>query len=68
MDLHEQHLCWTFKCLHSEKLYVGRAKCVFGKTQVEYLGHITGDGVIAVDPAKMGAIMNWPKPTYVKYV
>ena len=59
---------WTFEHLHSEKLYAGCAKCVFGQTQVEYLGHIIGGGVIAVDPAKIHAIMDWPEPTYVKHI
>ena len=67
-DLHELHLCWTFECLHSKKLYAGHAKCIFGYTQVEYLGHIIGGGVIAVDPAKTHAIMDWPEPIYVKHV
>ena len=50
---------WTFEQLYSEKLYRGRAKCVFGQTKVEYLGHIIGSGVIAVDAAKMRAVINW---------
>ena len=44
------------------------AKCVFNQTHIEYLGHIVGGGVIAVDPAKMHAIMDWPEPTCIKYV
>ena len=68
MDLQKQHLHWTFKRLYCGKLYAGRAKCVFGQTQVEYLGHIVGSGVIAIDPAKTRAIMEWPEPTYAKHV
>ena len=41
--------------------------CAFGQTQVEYLGHIIGGGVIAVDPAKTCAIMDWPEPKCVKH-
>ena len=48
---------WTFENLYSEKLYAGHAKCVFGQTQVEYLGHIVGGGIFTVDPAKTHAIM-----------
>ena len=51
-DLYEWYLHWTFKHLHGGKLYAGRAKCIFDQTQVKYLGHIVGGGVIAVDPAK----------------
>ena len=62
------HLCWTFECLHSKNLFPGHAKCVFDQTQVVYLGHIIGAGTIAVDPAKMCAIIDWLEPTCVKYV
>ena len=52
----------TFEHLYSKKLYTGCAKCVFVYTQVEYQSHIVSTGVIAVDPAKMHAIMDWPEP------
>ena len=68
MDLHEQHLHWTFEHWYSEKLYAGHAKCVFSQNQVEYLGHIIGGGFIAVDPAETCAIMDWQEPTYVKHI
>ena len=58
---------WTFEHLHTKKLYVGRTKCVFGLNKVDYLGYIIGGGVIAVDPVKTHAIMDWPQPTYVKH-
>ena len=67
-DLCEQHLHWTFEYLYSKKLYTGHAKYIFGSTQVEYLGHIVGGGVIGVDPAKTYAIMDQPEPIFVKYV
>ena len=66
--LHEYSLPWSFACLLSKKLYAGYTKCVFSHTQVEYLCHIIGGGVIAIDPAKMRAIMDWPEPTCVKHV
>ena len=59
---------WTFELLHSEKLYTGYAKFVFGQKQVEYLGHIVGGGIIAGDPDKMHAIIDWPEPKYIKYI
>ena len=59
---------WTFEHLCSEKLYTGKAKYVFVQTRVEYLGHIIGSGIVAVDPAKIHAIMDWPEPTYIKHI
>ena len=44
-------------------MYAGHAKCVFGQTQVDYLGHIIGGGIIAVDPDKTHAIIDWPECT-----
>ena len=32
------------------------------------MGHIIGGSIIAVDPAKMHPIMDWPEPICVKYV
>ena len=49
-----------------KKLYAGHSKCVFDQTKIEYLGHIIGGSVIAVDPAKIHAIMNWLGPTLCK--
>ena len=49
-------------------MYAAHAKYVFGQTHVEYLGHIIGGGVIAMDPAKILTIMNWPEPISVKYI
>ena len=61
-------MCWIFEHLYSKKLYTGRAKYVFCQTQADYLGYIIGGGVIAVDPTKTHAIMDWPEPTYIKDV
>ena len=58
IDLHEYSLPWSFACLLSKKLYSGRTKYVFSHTKVEYLCHIIGGGVIAIDLAKMRAIMD----------
>ena len=40
----------------------------FGLNQVEYLGHIFGGGVIAMDPSKMHAIMVWSEAMPIKHV
>ena len=68
MHLYAQHFCWNFEHLYSEKLYAGHVKYVFSQTQVEYLGYIIGGGVVAVDPAKTRANMDWPEPTCVTHI
>ena len=38
--------------------YVKLSKCEFGKTSLNYLGHIVGGGELKIDPSKVAAIVN----------
>ena len=51
-----------------EKLYVKLSKCEFGKTSLNYLGHIVGGGELKIDPSKVAVIVNWPKPKFATKV
>ena len=51
-----------------KKIYAGHVKYMFDQTQVDYLGHIIGNNVAAIDPAKARAIMDWPEPTCIKHI
>ena len=46
---------------HNLKLQL--KKCKFFMKELPWLGHVIGDGVIKVDPAKVDAIVNMPEPT-----
>eukprot|EP00253_Pinus_taeda_P013107 PITA_13107 len=66
-----EHVCHVKKVLDvlkKEKLYVKLSKCEFEKTSLGYLGHIVGRGQLKIDPSKVEAIVNWPKPTSVTKV
>ncbi|GMJ08032.1 hypothetical protein HRI_004472400 [Hibiscus trionum] len=41
-------------------------KCCFGAQEVDYLGYVITNGVIAMDGSKVECILNWPKPGSVK--
>ncbi|KAI5426518.1 hypothetical protein KIW84_032089 [Lathyrus oleraceus] len=45
-----------------------QAKCKFGCKQIDYLGHIISGKGVAVDPAKVRCILDWPEPKNVKGV
>jgi hypothetical protein len=49
-------------------LYGKLSKCSFYQSRIHYLGHVISDEGIAVDPAKVEAIMEWLAPTNVTEV
>eukprot|EP00253_Pinus_taeda_P032598 PITA_32598 len=59
---HLKHVKQTLDVLKREKLHVKLSKRVFGKTSLNYLGHIVGGGELKIYPSKVAVIVNWPKP------
>jgi len=60
---------WThevFKLLLKLDLYLCPAKCSFNQTSVEYLRLIISEGELCMDPMKLKAVQDWPKPKKVK--
>ena len=48
--------------LRRHKLYLKAEKCEFEKEQVEYLGLVISHNRVAMDPAKIAAVAEWPRP------
>jgi len=61
---HLKHVKQTLDVLKRENIYVELSKCEFGKTSLNYLGHIVGGGELKIDPSKVAVIVNWPKPKF----
>jgi len=60
---------WThkvFQLLLKLDLYLRPTKCSFNQTSVEYLGLIISEGELHMDPVKLKAVQDWPKPKKVK--
>src|SRR3954470_8212992 len=58
---HEGHLRAVLQLLRDHRLYAKFSKCEFWLTEVKFLGHVVfGDG-IAVDPAKIKAVLDWER-------
>jgi hypothetical protein len=51
--------------LRNHKLYLKERKCVFGKKELSYLGHIISGNGVATNPKKTDAMLKWPKPMNV---
>jgi hypothetical protein len=47
-------------------LYFKAKKCEFRKPKIEYLGLVVEEEKLAMDPAKLKGILDWPAPKTVK--
>ena len=56
MEEHKRHLAEVFKALRENQLYLKRSKCVFGQTEIPFLGHWVGQGCIRMEEKKIEAI------------
>jgi hypothetical protein len=65
-DEHKERTRVVLDILHQEKLFLKPEKCTFDAQEVEYLGMIIRPGQVAMDPAKLKGISEWPHPTTVK--
>ena len=52
--------------MRHHKLYAKQSKCVFGTSQVEYLGHVISAQGVATEPSKIKAMETWPQPKNIK--
>ena len=65
---HEHHLRLVLQRLREHRLYAKFSKCEFWLPQVAFLGHVVGKDGILVDPSKIEAVKNWPRPASVSEV
>ncbi|RLN33026.1 putative retroelement [Panicum miliaceum] len=65
---HLRHLRAVLSELRHHRLFIKRAKCAFGVISVAYLGHVISAEGVAMDPAKVQAIHDWPIPRSARAV
>ncbi|MCI66369.1 retrotransposon protein, partial [Trifolium medium] len=63
-----EHLRIVLKTLQEKKLYAKLSKCEFWLEEVSFLGHVISRGGIAVDPAKVDAVLQWETPESVSEI
>jgi hypothetical protein len=59
---HLRHLHLVFTKLQEHSLFVKRYKCAFGECIVAYLGHVISADIVAMDAAKVQAMLDWSRP------
>ena len=59
---HVEHLRVVLGILREKQLYAKLSKCEFWMDEVQFLGHVISAQGIAVDPAKVEAMVKWESP------
>jgi len=59
---HEGHLKMVMEKLCDERLFAKFKKCEFWLEEVSFLGHVVNKDGLAVDPAKVQAVVEWERP------
>ena len=63
---HEQHVREVLRRLRANSLFGKLYKCSFHQDTVEYLSFMLAPAGLAMDPAKVRTILDWPEPRKVK--
>jgi hypothetical protein len=62
----EQLTHQVLQCLLDPNLFLRPEKCSFNRTSVKYLGIIISEGELRMDPIKLKAVKDWPRPKTIK--
>jgi hypothetical protein len=62
---HEGHLKIVLKKLGEKRLFAKFKKCEFWLEEVSFLNYVVNNDGLAVDPAKVQAVVEWERPTSV---
>lgn len=65
LEEHRKHLEQVLALLKGQELYASPTKCTFATRELEFCGHIVGNGNVRPLPAKVEAVQAWPKPKTV---
>jgi hypothetical protein len=59
-DEHLEHIRHVLRELHRHQLHIKLLRCYFGRSSVNFMGHVMEVGRIRMDPDKVEALQNWP--------
>jgi transposase InsO family protein len=65
---HNKSLRLILDRLRQHNIKLSKAKCRFGVTEIQFLGHLVSNGTVRPQAAKVEAIHNYPRPLNLKDV
>ena len=65
---HSEHLRIILQSLREHKLYAKLSRCEFWLVEVIFLGHVIFKEGTKVDPRKVKAVTEWPRPINITEV
>ena len=68
LDQHRAHVRLVLSRLRKNCLYAKFEKCLFDRTSLPFLGYIISAKGLQMDPAKLSAILDWPRPSGLKAI
>lgn len=66
LDDHLDHLQQMLTLLQQDTWFVKMSKCKFSQHKISYLGHVISEEGVAIDEAKVEAVLSWPIPNNAK--
>ncbi|CAN6463204.1 unnamed protein product [Victoria cruziana] len=61
-ETHAMHLRMVLETLRVHHLYEKASKCDLWLTEIAFLGHVISAQGVTMDPGKVEAVVNWPRP------
>ena len=61
-EQHEKHLSEVLSVLQKNQLFAKPSKCIIGAREVEFCGHVVGNGVLKTSRSKTAVLESWPVP------
>jgi len=68
LEHYVSHLRQVCHVLPNKQLYANPKKCVFMTDKVIFLGIVVSAQGVSIDPQKIQAIIEWPKPKNIREV
>lgn len=62
LKTHRSHVRQVLSRLRENRLYAKLEKCLFERTSLPFLGFVISDRGLLMDPAKLSAVLKWPRP------